>query len=97
MTISEFTDAVESLMNDVATETAPMVEYLFKLKFGESAEVLTLTEVKGFLNEFESYFRGEDLDLFIRDIELGLLLDGDRVAVADIAQMIKNDSDFFPK
>lgn len=84
-------------MNDVSTEAAPMINYLFKLKFGEQADVLSLAEVKGFLNEFDSYFRGEDLELFIRDIELGLLLEGDRVAVSDIAQMIKNDSDFFPK
>jgi len=84
-------------MNDVSTEAAPMINYLFKLKFGEQAEVLSLSEVKGFLNEFDSYFRGEDLELFIRDIEIGLLLEGDRVAVSDIAQMIKNDSEFFPK
>ena len=85
VTISDFTDAVESLMNDVSTEAAPMINYLFKLKFGEQADVLSLAEVKGFLNEFDSYFRGEDLELFIRDIELGLLLEGDRVAVSDIA------------
>jgi hypothetical protein len=85
VTISDFTDAVESLMNDVSTEAAPMINYLFKLKFGEQADVLSLAEVKGFLNEFDSYFRGDDRELFIRDIELGLLLEGDRVAVSDIA------------
>lgn len=84
-------------MNDVCTEAAPMVNYLFKLKFGDQAEILTITEVKAFLNEFDSYFRGDDLELFIRDLELGLKLEGDRVAVSDIAAMIKNDSDYFPK
>ena len=97
MTITDFTDAVESYMNDVSTEAAPMVNYIFKLKFGDQAEILTMTEVKGFLNEFDSYFRGDDLELFIREIELGLKLEGDRVAVSDIAAMIKNDSDYFPK
>jgi len=85
VTVVDFTDAVESLMNDVSMEAAPMISYLFKLKFGDDSDVLTLTEVKSFLNEFETYFQGEDLELFIRDIEVGLLLDGDRVAVTDIA------------
>ena len=72
-------------MNDVNTDAVSTVTYLFKLKFGDNSDVLTLQEVKGFLNEFETYFRSEDLERFINDIELGLLLDGDRVAVTDIA------------
>ena len=97
MTITDFTDAVESYMNDVSTEAAPMVNYLFKLKFGDDTDILSMGEVKGFLNEFDSYFRGDDLELFIRDLELSQKLDGDRVSVCDIAAMIKNDSEFFPK
>jgi len=97
VTISDFTDAVESYMNDVTTDAYPMVNYLFKLKFGDNAEILTLTEVKAFLNEFDSYFRGEDLERFVRDLEIGLRLEGDKVSVSEIASMIKNDSDCFPK
>jgi len=42
-----------------------MVLYLFKLKFGEGSDILELADVKAFLQEFSSYFQGDDLDKFI--------------------------------
>ena len=56
ITCSDFTDAVESYINDVQADPYAMVLYLFKLKFGESTEVLELSDVRAFLQEFSCYF-----------------------------------------
>ena len=65
ITCSDFTDAVESYINDVQADPYAMVLYLFKLKFGESTEVVELSDVKAFLSEFSCYFIGDDLDKFV--------------------------------
>ena len=59
-----------------------MVLYLFKLKFGEGSDLLELADVKAFLQEFSSYFQGDDLDKFIQDIELGMGGEGEHVQVS---------------
>ena len=53
---ADFTDAVESYMNDANTDPYALVLYLFKLKFGEDESLIYLTDVKAFLNEFTSFF-----------------------------------------
>ena len=97
MSCSAFTDAVESYVNDVNADPFSMVLYLFKLKFGEGSDVLDLSDVKAFLQEFSSYFQGDDLDKFIQDIELACGSDGEHVQVSQIASMIKYASEGFAK
>lgn len=97
VTCSDFTDAVESYINDVNADPYSMVLYLFKLKFGEGSDMLDLSDVKAFLQEFSSYFQGDDLDKFIQDIEIGLGTDGEHVQVSHIASMIKHASEGFAK
>jgi len=94
---ADFTDAVESYINDVQSDPQSMVLYLFKLKFGEGSDILELADVKAFLQEFSSYFQGDDLDKFIQDIELGVAGEGEHVQVSHIASMIKHASDGLPK
>jgi hypothetical protein len=43
VSIGEFTDAIESLMNDVSMEAGTLIPYLFGLKFGTSETKLTMT------------------------------------------------------
>jgi hypothetical protein len=38
--------------------------------------------VRAFLQEFASYFQGDDLSLFVKDLELSLKLEGERVQVS---------------
>ena len=97
VTCMEFTDAVESYFNDANADPQSMIMYLFKLKFGEETTFIYLSDLKAFLLEFASFFQGDDLNRFIRDIELDLRLEGDRVEVAQIASMIKHATDGFPK
>ena len=85
ITCSDFTDAVESYINDVQADPYAMVLYLFKLKFGESTEMLELGDVKAFLQEFSCYFQGDDLDKFMQDIELSMGSDGEHISVSKIA------------
>lgn len=84
-------------MNDANTDPYALVLYLFKLKFGEQENLIYLSDVKAFLYEFATYFQGDDLSRFLRDVELGLRLEGDRVQVTQIAAMIKHASEGFPK
>jgi len=97
VTCTDFTDAVESYINDVNSDPYSMVLYLFKLKFGEGSDVLDLADVKAFLHEFGSYFQGDDLDKFIQDIELAMGTEGEHVQVSQIASMIKYASEGFAK
>jgi hypothetical protein len=74
-----------------------MMMHLFKLKFGEGEDLVYLSDLKAFLQEFANFFQGDDLNRFIRDIELDLRLEGDRVEIQQIASMIKHATDGFPK
>ena len=65
---ADFTDAVESYMNDANTDPYALVLYLFKMKFGEDESLIYLTDVKAFLSEFTSYFEGDDLNCFVKDL-----------------------------
>lgn len=84
-------------MNDANTDPYALVLYLFKMKFGEDESLMYLTDVKAFLSEFTSYFEGDDLNCFVKDLQLGLRLEGDRVQVSQIAGLIKHASEGFPK
>ena len=54
--MGDFTDAVESYMNDANMDPYALVLYLFKLKFGETETQIYLSDVKAFLMEFATYF-----------------------------------------
>ena len=97
ITLGDFTDAVESYMNDANMDPYALVLYLFKMKFGEQESMVYVQDVKAFLQEFASYFQGDDLGKFVKDLELGLKLEGERVQVSQIAAMIKHSSEGFPK
>ena len=84
-------------MNDANTDPYALVLYLFKMKFGVDDSLIYLSDVRAFMHEFASYFQGDDLNRFIKDIELGLRLEGDRVQVSQIAALIKHASEGFPK
>jgi hypothetical protein len=84
-------------MNDANMDPYALVLYLFKLKFGEQENLVYLSDVKAFLQEFSTYFQGDDLNRFVKDVELGHKLEGERVAVQQIAAMIKHASEGFPK
>ena len=84
-------------MNDANTDPYALVLYLFKLKFGEQEAQLYLSDVKAFLQEFASYFQGDDLNRFMKDIDMSLRVEGNRVEVAQIAAMIRHASEGFPK
>lgn len=79
ITCNDFTEAVESYMNDANTDPYALVLYLFKMKFGIEDSLIYLSDVKAFLKEFEAYFEGDDLNRFVKDLEYGLRLEGDRV------------------
>ena len=49
ISLSDFTDAVESYMNDANMDAYALVLYLFKLKFGEHENLIYLSDVKAFL------------------------------------------------
>ena len=66
-------------MNDANMDPFALVQYLFKLKFGEQDSLIYLSDVKAFLQEFATYFQGDDLNRFVKDLELGLRIEGDRV------------------
>ena len=41
-----------------------------------------LQDVRAFLLEFAAFFQGDDLSKFVKDLDLSLKLEGDRVEVA---------------
>ena len=84
-------------MNDANTDPYALVLYLFQLKFGEQEKLIHLADARTFLKEFTNFFQGDDLNRFVRDIELGCRLEGGRVQVSQIAAMIKHASEGFPK
>jgi len=51
------------------------------LTFGKQSDVILFQDFKEFLFEWANYFKEADLDLFLRDVEIGLKLEGDRISI----------------
>jgi len=96
VSLNDFTEAVESYMNDANMDAYALVLYLFKLKFGDQENLVYLKDVKAFLQEFAAFFQGDDLSKFVKDIEFGLMLEGEHVQIAQIASMIKHAAEGYP-
>ena len=61
------------------------------------SDVILFEDFKHFLFEQSHFFSGQDLEWFMRDVEIGLKLEGDRVSICQIAAMIEYDSECFPQ
>jgi hypothetical protein len=67
------------------------------LQFGKQSDLIQYEDFKFFLLNNSQYFVNEDLELFLRDVEVGLKLEGDRVSINQISAMIEYDSECFPQ
>ena len=93
--LQNFTQAVEMVMNDVKLDPYILV-YKLLIFFYSGTENLALPDLKKFFARFETYFQGNDIRLFLKEVAL-LKRRNDMVDIKEIASMIKNDVEMFPR
>ena len=89
--------SVDRYMDISSTDSYHTVYSLLQLTFGKQSDVIVFEDFKEFLFQWANYFKESDLDLFLRDVEIGLKLEGDRVSIGQISSMIEYDSECFPR
>lgn len=95
-TTSEYSVAIDRYIDVSHTDTYHTVLSLLQLTFGKHSDVILFEDFKEFLCQWTNYFKDHDLDHFLRDIEIGMKLEGDRVSICQIAAMIEYDAECFP-
>ena len=88
-------EAIEIVTNDTKLNPYTLSHKLL-LTFYSGQESIKINDFKKFFGRFETYFDQNDLDIFFIEVERLARPDG-FIAITDIASMIKNDVDMFPK
>ena len=82
-------------MNDVKLEPFVLTHKLL-LTFFSGQEVVRMTDIKKFFARFERYFQASDVRGFLAEVAL-IKRQDDEIDIKEIASIIKNDVDMFPK
>jgi hypothetical protein len=91
----EFTLAVEEITNDVKADPYQLVYNLLKL-FYKGEDKVTYEGLKLFFGEFVSYFQQEDIEGFLNEVQY-IKRGSDEVYFQEIASMVRDDVEHFPK
>ncbi len=95
MKYDEFVKAVEEVTNDVKADPYQLVFKLLKL-FYKQQEKVTYEELRQFFGEFVSYFEEADITGFLNEVQ-HIKRGSDEVYFQEIASMIRDDIEHFPK
>jgi len=96
--LNNFITAIEMVMNDVKLDPY-ILTYKLLLTFYSGVENINMRDFRQFFNRFESYFpvdHKKDIEIFINEVELFKRKD-DLIDIKEIASLIKNDVDMFPR
>ena len=94
---TEFSTAVQEYLKLAHADAYHTVKSLLQLKFGKQSDVIYFDDFKFWLEDHAQFFQNEDLENFLKDVEIGLKLEGDRVSICMISAMIEYDSECFPQ
>jgi hypothetical protein len=81
--------------NDVKLDPFILVSKLLTTYYS-GMEKIKFSDFKKFFVRFESYFQGNDIFLFLQEVEL-LMRKDELVDINEIASMIRNDIELMPK
>ena len=96
--LNNFITAIEMVMNDVKLDPY-VLTYKLLLTFYSGQENISMKDFEKFFARFNSYFPDKDqkdTKLFLKEVEM-LKRKGDTIDIKEIASLIKNDVDIFPK
>ena len=91
----EFTSVVEQIMNDVKADPYTLVFNLFKLFF-EGKDHVTYEQLLQFFTAYQDDFNEDDVESFKLEIQF-IKRGSDEVFFQEIASMIRDDIEHFPK
>jgi hypothetical protein len=91
----EFSLAVEQITNDVKADPYQLVFNLLRL-FYKGEDHVTYEQLRVFFGEFVSYFQAEDIEGFLNEVQY-IKRGSDEVYFQEIASMIRDDIEHFPK
>ena len=95
MKYRDFTLAVEEITNDVKADPYQLVYNLLKLFF-KGEDKVTYEGLNLFFGEFVSYFQHEDIEGFLNEVQY-IKRGSDEVYFQEIASMVRDDVEHFPK
>ena len=93
--LSNFISAIEMVLNDVKLDPY-ILTYKLLLTFYSGQEQITMGDMKKFFVRFETYFTGQDIMMFLKEVQM-LERKDDLIDLKEIASMIKNDVEMFPR
>lgn len=83
------------VMNDVKLDPFILVSKLLTTYYS-GLEKIKFADFRKFFKRFETYFQGNDAELFLQEVEL-LMRRDELVDINEIASMIRNDIELMPK
>ena len=93
--LTNFIAAIEMVLNDVKLDPY-ILTYKLLLTFYSGQEQIVIGDLKKFFVRFETYFLGNDIRMFLKEVQL-LERKDDLIDLKEIASMIKNDVEMFPR
>jgi hypothetical protein len=93
--LHNFIKATEMVMNDVKLDPYILVSKLLATYYS-GMEKIKFQDFRQFFLRFESYFQGNDVDLFLQEVKL-LQRRDELVDINEIASMIRNDIECMPR
>jgi len=93
--LHNFIKAIEMVTNDVKLDPFILVSKLLTTYYS-GMEKIKFADFKKFFVRFETYFQGNDIYLFLVEVEL-LQRKDELVDINEIASMIRNDIELMPK
>lgn len=95
ITFDQLADAIRQTANDVKVDPYDVISIIFMLLLKEQHK-LSPEDIRNFFSEYEGYFEQQDVEEF-RDEILSLQRDGGLIDIQEIASLIRDDIECFPR
>lgn len=92
---NQLLEAIQQTANDVKVDPYDVISVIF-LMMAEADRKLSVEQIEEFFEEYEGYFEREDVAEFREEI-LNLQRDGGMIDIQEIASLIRDDIECFPR
>jgi hypothetical protein len=92
---SKILESIEKTTNDVKIDPYDVIKTIFVF-YQEDHDQISINDLKEFFDHYRLYFTKEDVKEFISEA-MNIQRDGALIAIQEIASMIRDDIECFPK
>jgi hypothetical protein len=95
ISFKDLLQAIEQTTNDVKVDPFDVVKTIFTLVM-KNKKQLTIEDIKQFFDVYDGYFEREDVQDFLNEL-VAIQRDGTHIDVQEIASLIRDDIECFPR